>query len=1076
MNHSSSTSSTRKRFARERSRTFKLQEKWYIAAAVLFACAAAFPLLMGGGLLNTRGGGDSPFLIQRLHQLTTAIQDGHFPVRWMPDANFGYGYPFFNFYAPFAFYVAYLFRLLGFGTIRAIQLSQLGAFIVAGWGMYRLGRRWFSQPAAALLTSIAYTFAPFHLVNVYVRGDSIAEFWAMAFYPLVIWAVDSLLTAETSQTRRRQTAVLGLAYGALVISHNISAMIFSPFVLLYALGRLWQQTGPEKRLSKKITVTLSHFSAGIILGVLLSAWFWLPAIGEQALTQLSEITVGYFDYNYGDGFHFRSTDLVQQTFFYDPDVGNGDAFRMGLVQALLITAALLTTLWQWWRTQTIPRLTLTLIASLLVATFMMHPWSRFLWDSLPLLPYTQFPWRFLSVQAFWGAAVCGLLFSGQRDEGEETENRSAHTMTLILLPLAALLLFSSFGRFKFDYLITPEREISAEGIARYEWFTGNIGTTISAEYLSGEMSPRPYTSSWLQTGDRWQAQTLTGKGIATLTAHKTERQTWQIEITSPQATIKFPLMYWPGWIAETAEGEPLNLQTATGSGLAQLTLPQGSHEVVLRLTRTPLRATGEIISLSILPLLLIFLWVTRPSPPSQWGAEPRKVAAVVACMALVVILGSRWNGALANLPTGVTSWDFGLMGFLHYDGSVAYGNNATLADVRYSTTELTAGQTVDITLLWESPADGEEPRQATIALVTPANNFFNDVEPIASQTFPLNAGETTYSLTIPDNAPAGLVVPYLTLNDRNRPRTFSGNKRGFLYFAPIRVLDSAVATNSNSPLDVRAVTVTHTPPRILQFQLQWHTAAPLPKRYAVSLRLTDESGREIHGAQLDTQLGYGQRPSDLWPTNQWVDDWLTTHFPEDGAPFPPPYVVLVKLYDPQDGQTLLTRRLGTLVSSNTDPQQLQFAPHQPTFTLPTDLVETEVLFQSAADEPLIALRGYTLTQHEDKLDLVLYWEALADMTADYTHFAHLIDPHSGQPVAQHDGQPRNNTYPTSQWQTGEIVADPFTLFTADLPAGEFHLQSGLYEIVGESYPRLTAVVSGETADNGAISLQKVTHE
>ncbi|MBP6469568.1 MAG: hypothetical protein KA773_03970, partial [Chloroflexi bacterium] len=64
-------------------------------ATIFVAVLAAWPLLSGPGLVNTRGGGDSPFLLQRLQQLETAVRDGHFPVRWMPDANYGYGYPFF---------------------------------------------------------------------------------------------------------------------------------------------------------------------------------------------------------------------------------------------------------------------------------------------------------------------------------------------------------------------------------------------------------------------------------------------------------------------------------------------------------------------------------------------------------------------------------------------------------------------------------------------------------------------------------------------------------------------------------------------------------------------------------------------------------------------------------------------------------------------------------------------------------------------------------------------------------------------------------------------------------------------
>ncbi|MBK9050803.1 MAG: hypothetical protein IPL78_07790 [Chloroflexi bacterium] len=161
---------------------------WPLVLVTLLAAAAAVPLLSQPGLLNTRGGGDSPFLLQRLQQLETALREGHFPVRWMPDANYGYGYPFFNYYAPLSIYIAAAFRLLGFSYVNAIHLAQLSGFLVAGWGMYSLARRWWGSEWAGVLSAAAYTFAPFHMVNIYVRGDSLAEFWAMAFYPWVFLA------------------------------------------------------------------------------------------------------------------------------------------------------------------------------------------------------------------------------------------------------------------------------------------------------------------------------------------------------------------------------------------------------------------------------------------------------------------------------------------------------------------------------------------------------------------------------------------------------------------------------------------------------------------------------------------------------------------------------------------------------------------------------------------------------------------------------------------------------------------------------------------------------------------------
>ncbi len=40
---------------------------------------------------------------------------------------------------------------------------------------------------------------------------------------------------------------------------------------------------------------------------------------------------------------------------------------------------------------------------------MITPLSKPLWDTLPLLSYTQFPWRFLSIQALFTSLAIGYL-------------------------------------------------------------------------------------------------------------------------------------------------------------------------------------------------------------------------------------------------------------------------------------------------------------------------------------------------------------------------------------------------------------------------------------------------------------------------------------------------------------------------------------------------------------------------------------------------------------------------------------------------------------------------------------------
>ncbi|MDJ0756495.1 MAG: 6-pyruvoyl-tetrahydropterin synthase-related protein [Ardenticatenaceae bacterium] len=1005
----------------------------YLAAAVLIACVAAWSLLSGGGLLNTRGGGDSPFLLQRLHQLFTALQDGHFPVRWMGDANYGYGYPFFNYYASLAFYIAAFFKFLGFSFVHSIQLSQLMAFVVAGVAMYRLAYRWFGARPAALLTSAAYTLAPFHLVNVYVRGDSIAEFWAMAFYPLVILAVEKGIQTrdqrrETRDERQQAAAVkcmlqIGLAYGGLILCHNISAMIFSPFIVLYAAGRWFLHSGSEEE-PPPLWSFVSRLTAGLMIGLLLSAWFWIPAIGEQTLTRLDEVTVGYFNYAYGDGYHFRSFDLVQGGVVFDPDVNEGRSFRMGLVQALSTVvggvlllikrpSSALKARWIW----------LILFA---LATFMVTPYSRFLWDALPLLPFTQFPWRFLSIQAFFGAPIIGVLAT-QRLTGFE---RLPQGLLLIALPL---LLYSSLAGLNLDYLPLSDDEISATMLAQYEWFTGNIGTTVGAEYLSAAVDPRPFTSSWLISGERWEAAVLSGRAQIEAGEMLTARQTWQVTVNSTEAEILFPTMYWPGWAARI-DGQPVDLNPAGGSGLIVANLPAGEHELTLLLTRTPVRWVGELLSLvTLLGLAGYGIWVIRPWEfAAGFSPLPLAVPAVFVMMTWIFSPPS----PAANAPA---TWDFGQLGFLHRQSEIFYGNGAVLAGYEIDQREITPGETVQITLNWSAVPPGEV-RDVTLELTTPATHFYNFVPPLATVTRPLVSGPVTYEITIPDHAPTGLYLPQLTLSDRNRPRTPAEFKRGSLHLAPLRVsdLEGLDGGEVERDVEVRLVESTSRPDAaVLDLKVQWWTAQQLSSNLSVSYRLVDEQGLLAHNIQFDIQPYYGQRPSVSWPAGQWVDDAVALDLrqvqPDDQA-----YRLLAILYDRRSGESVLTRRLGTL---DINDGGVQLTPHDPVRTLPDNLIAEEAVFYDASGRPLIALRGYQRERRENQLHVTLYWEALTEIPADYTHFVHLLDPETGERLTQHDAQPQQNTLPTTQWVTGEIVADPAILLFDELDG---NLRIGIY--------------------------------
>ncbi len=78
------------------------------------------------------------------------------------------------------------------------------------------------------------------------------------------------------------------------------------------------------------------------------------------------------------------------------------------------------------------------------------------------------------------------------------------------------------------------------------------------------------------------------------------------------------------------------------------------------------------------------------------------------------------------------------------------------------------------------------------------------------------------------------------------------------------------------------------------------------------------------------------------------------------------------------------------------------------------------------------------------LPITLHWQALAKMEKDYTVFIQLLDEND-QIAGQIDAWPLQGTYPTSQWQVGETIDDPYLLpFNEGGCDGQCRLLIGFY--------------------------------
>ena len=89
-----------------------------------------------------------------------------------------------------------------------------------------------------------------------------------------------------------------------------------------------------------------------------------------------------------------------------------------------------------------------------------------------------------------------------------------------------------------------------------------------------------------------------------------------------------------------------------------------------------------------------------------------------------------------------------------------------------------------------------------------------------------------------------------------------------------------------------------------------------------------------------------------------------------------------------------------------------------------------------------------------QVPLTLYWQAVQPMQGDYTVFVHLLDEHD-KVIGQRDVYPGRGALPTSQWPTGEAIADRYEVpVDADAtPPVRLKFEIGVYNhTTGERLP------------------------
>jgi hypothetical protein len=570
----------------------------------LLALPTVIPLLQGGYLDSH----DGLFHLYRLQALDEAFRAGVFYPRWFPQSAFGYGHPVLNYYSPLTYYVAQFFHMLGAGYILSLKLTFAAGLLLSAAFMYSYAREILGRFPAIIAAGV-YTYFPYHLADTYLRG-ALGEAFAFVFLPLCLWAMHGLVT----RGHARYLILLSLSFAALIVTHNLTALIFTPVLVAYLLV-LWFLT----RRSREVLLAVGSLAVGFLL----DAFYWLPVLLETRYVGLgANIAAPGYQRHLAPVLDFVSTSPV---FRYMPDLGGGleDPFYpLDLIYALLILAGLALLFWlvlrpatkgpeyraRWWHLS-------FFLAVTAGSIFMMLTWSLPLWRLTgPILASLQYPWRFMALTSLGVAVVAGSLFAP--GEGAEQPVRLRRWLRYGLgLGLLAVLVVHALADLPTKMLPLEEGQVTAQRMWEEDFAARQIGATWTAEYVPiwvkadrsviGLPPPELVPS---------EPRDLSPDEIPEIELGRQALLWGQMVVTSPERyTLGFHTFYFPGWKAYV-DGREAPVYPSGDLALLTVDVPAGEHEVLVRFEDTAPRLAGNLVSLATalgLFAFAIFRWRWR---------------------------------------------------------------------------------------------------------------------------------------------------------------------------------------------------------------------------------------------------------------------------------------------------------------------------------------------------------------------------------------------------------------------------------------------------------------------------------
>lgn len=514
--------------------------------------------------------------VVRIDQMARELKGGQFPVRYVDDFGNGGGYMFFQMYPPLAYYVGALENLAGVPLVRATKFVYILGFALGALGMILL-LRLIADRISALIGMTLFLTSPFLNYEVYTRG-TLAEFVGFNLLPLVVW---SFLRLKKSGGSIKDIIFPSVLYAAIIITHTFPALIVSPFLLLLLL---------IPPFNKKLNLYLTY---SLLLGLGLSAFFWLPQLLEQSYTvyRQSYFAATSYKTNFLNVFQLFQFEKIPWSF--RPPIVGFHIFIGLIISAIILLSFKI-------KQAFLKYFIILLVFGLLSSLFLSLPISEGMWKSINFLQYLQFPWRFIIFITFYSIIIVSISLSLIK------RNWIKISIGLLLLILTLI--------FNFGYL----RPSNYNFVANYYAEDPCSTTTWANEYLpiwTSKCLPKSKIKGDYHTYPLVASVNNISKINNLKSAARNRNVAFIVDGNSSKILIgKY---YFPGWQV-LVDGKAVKTYPYGQYGLISFNVSSGKRIVNVILKDTPVRKIANLISgLSLIFLILVILKLNFIKSESQ---------------------------------------------------------------------------------------------------------------------------------------------------------------------------------------------------------------------------------------------------------------------------------------------------------------------------------------------------------------------------------------------------------------------------------------------------------------------------